>query len=1205
MLTARKVPIMNEFILFGVLILGVMYVAYRRLRGHIKSLGDEITGQRSGITKLRDANSELRAELKRIECRLNSREPESSPSSAPDSDAKDTPTSRPLSHEAVTPPPLPPSTVETAREPSRVPKVERSGPAWENATPAETPVPAAQSNVPGAVEPSVFSRIPWQDVLEKLHLLPPGKSESGETAESQLAAWWVIRIGLVLLIIAAVFFGIYVSQHTPAWLRVLTLALVSVGTIGLGARMKDKLEGFGRAIIGGGFALLYFTAFSAFALPATKVIDSPALGVMAQFAALVVAIAWSLWKKDQTVATLTLFLGFVSCGFSHSHDLDRFAMLGLVLLAATGSFLFATRGWLTPFITSLAGSWIGFGTFALLDWSRGDAPAFLYLTGTLVALTVLFESGSFVCVARGVHPPGDRLRRWLTLGNTSAAAVLGYAVTRLIYPEQLSTFYFIFAGLYFAFTGIHHLRTTDRAVTESLFLKSSALLCLGFAASFTGPVRWLAIAFQAFALLWTARRSGSRWIAVGFALVLAASVGWFWRDLIVDTPADWRWLDSFRIAGALYLVFLTAQLGFHSLWFPTGIGGANEDHHKQARGFRVAGAFVIGLSALALALNPAFPGRSDPVWFLFLLSIGMGLVSPLMRRSIPCVAAALPLLSSYIAYAALPARSSQGWAALSLGIVLIVAAFGIAEAIRRFWPDTIRGGSSARSFSLLAGLAMLLPFSHALCGMHSLSGSAGIGVFVLFPVIACAAILSRKQTTVGGLETGPLTAFQVAVGLLVLIGGSVTCESSRFFPSVLVLSGLPLLALAMRIGLRHVAVAGAIPILSGFYVFWERLLVGKGTLATDSINLVMLLVVSVGLAVIFWKKDTLPRWKQSALWCDVALHSMGVISLHLYFQNHLGEGPDIFAAALLGGVLFAVSRRFTFRTLGFVSWLPLALACYSSVVAVNWLGCGSGEVWFWGAGLLVLVHLVTADHFGMKENGSDVDAITMGFGLAFPKVMSFIAVLAWTLIASAVTENPWRAAALTGVALLCSSLWRWRKIALIGYLGLGPVSVAVCVAATVMFMGDTVRGPVWWTLMSVLITAVGLATNGVIMANAVRHVLERKITPTSVLPWFHAGIALLIAFSAFAIDRLVSENLTAVFWGLSAIVLFVSGLFAGLRAYRLTGLVGLIFCTGHIFIWDIQDTFYRIIAFFVIGLVMLAIGFLYHRFRERISALDS
>lgn len=156
-----------------------------------------------------------------------------------------------------------------------------------------------------------------------------------------------------------------------------------------------------------------------------------------------------------------------------------------------------------------------------------------------------------------------------------------------------------------------------------------------------------------------------------------------------------------------------------------------------------------------------------------------------------------------------------------------------------------------------------------------------------------------------------------------------------------------------------------------------------------------------------------------------------------------------------------------------------------------------------------------------------------------------------------------------------------------------------------MLAVDDVSKPATSILTSILLAAAGLAANGMLMASGVRCIMGRKITASSVMPWFHAAGALLVAFAACTLDRLVSDNLTAVFWGLSAILLFVSGLFAGLRAYRLTGLIGLVFCTGHIFIWDIQDTFYRIIAFFVIGLVMLAIGFLYHRFRERIAALDS
>ena len=305
--------------------------------------------------------------------------------------------------------------------------------------------------------------------------------------------------------------------------------------------MKNQLEGFGRAIIGGGFALLYFTAFAAFALPATKVIDSPTIGILAQIAALVTAIAWSLWKKDQTIATLTLLLGFISCAFSHSYDLDQFTLIGLVLLAASGAFLFAQRGWLTTFITSLIGSWCAYAIFSLLDWHHGDTPSFFFTTATLVTLTILFEASNLFSIARQTHPLTDRWRRWLILSNTSAAAVLGYSVTRLIYPDQLSTFYFIFALLYFSFTLIHYFRNTDEALTETLFLKSSALLCLGFASAFDGPVRWLAIAFQSFALLWTARRSGSRWIAHRFCagirsfhrLVLERSYNFATRHLVV------------------------------------------------------------------------------------------------------------------------------------------------------------------------------------------------------------------------------------------------------------------------------------------------------------------------------------------------------------------------------------------------------------------------------------------------------------------------------------------------------------------------------------------------------------------------------------------------------------------------------------------------------------------------------------------------
>jgi hypothetical protein len=1212
---------MNDFFSFTGLLLIVIYVVYCKLHQRIKSLENQIAAQRLIYQKLRESNRELKVEMERIEALVDSRIPTTKPKGETAVSEEATPSARAMPDELAGPPPLPPMSDSLFEEPVRAPQVvaqatqemevliaSHASPEPQVATQArQTWEDARPSGIPEESVPSLFSRIPWRDILGRLHLLPPVKSATGDTAESQLAAWWVIRVGLVLLIIAAVFFGVYVSQHTPAWLRVMVLGLVSVGTISLGSKMKDKLEGFGRAIIGGGFALLYFTAFAAYALPATKVIDSPTVGALAQFAALIAAILWSLWKRDQTVATLTLFLGFVSCGFSHSHDLDRFATMGLVLLAATGAFLFATRGWLTSFITALVGSWVGFGVFALHDGLRADSPAFFHLMGTLLALAVVFEAGNLACAARGHHAIGERLRRWLILGNTSAAALLGYGVTRMAHPDQLSTFYFILAFLYFFFTVIHHYRTTDRLVTESLFLKSSALLCLGFATAFSGPLRWLAIAFQAFALLWTARRSGSRWIGAGFVLLLGASIAWFWRDLAVDPPVAWRWLDPFRIAGVGFLVFLTVQLGIHSLWFPHGIGGKGRGQENMGRSFRVIGAFVIGVAALALSFNPVFPGNSDPVWFLLLLAFVIGFVSHFIRVAVPCVAAALPLLACYFIYAVLPQSLSQSVAALSLGATLIGTTFFVSELIRRFWPGTLGGGLEAREIMLLLGLLMLLPFSVALGGAFSVSGNAGIVIFALFPVLACFGLWHRNLALVSGKRGHLSMGIPIAIGVVIVMGGVFTCETSDFLPSALAVAGISLLALKGRADFLHLAGAAVPPILGGFFLLWQWLLMLQNRgLIHDSINVAILLSISVAFAIVLWKRIDTPRWRIVAIWGDALLHALGIFSIHLFFQKYLGEGPDFFAAGLLGLMLFAVSRRFPFRVLAGASWLPVALACFWSIHAANWQGVQSREIWFYLAGFLVLVHLVLAHDSRGKERLDGPENNTGSLELRPHEAISYVSMLAWTLIIFAVVEkHPWQTTALTGLALLGSVLWRWRGIPLIGHLGLVPLAMAFWQSGSNLLLRSDTPGSAMWILTGVLLTALGIAANGMIMASAQRHILCRKITASSPLPWFHGGSALLLVFVACVIDRLVSDNLTTVFWGLSAILLFVSGLFAGLRAYRLTGLIGLICCTVHIFIWDIQDIFYRIIAFFVIGLVMLVIGFLYHRFRERITALDS
>ncbi len=104
--------------------------------------------------------------------------------------------------------------------------------------------------------------------------------------------------------------------------------------------------------------------------------------------------------------------------------------------------------------------------------------------------------------------------------------------------------------------------------------------------------------------------------------------------------------------------------------------------------------------------------------------------------------------------------------------------------------------------------------------------------------------------------------------------------------------------------------------------------------------------------------------------------------------------------------------------------------------------------------------------------------------------------------------------------------------------------------------------------------------------------------------WLHAVGALGLLFWVALARRDALAPYATVLWGGVAIAIFVVGLFARERAYRLTGLAGLALCVPRMFFVDLDSTLYRIVAFVVLGLVLLWVGFSYHRFRHLIASPD-
>ena len=83
----------------------------------------------------------------------------------------------------------------------------------------------------------------------------------------------------------------------------------------------------------------------------------------------------------------------------------------------------------------------------------------------------------------------------------------------------------------------------------------------------------------------------------------------------------------------------------------------------------------------------------------------------------------------------------------------------------------------------------------------------------------------------------------------------------------------------------------------------------------------------------------------------------------------------------------------------------------------------------------------------------------------------------------------------------------------------------------------------------------------------------------------------------------VSGSMLTVAWGIEGIALLIAGFPLRDRVLRVSGLALFLVCILKLFLYDLRslETPYRIASFIVLGLMMLAVSWIYTRFRDRIA----
>lgn len=330
-----------------------------------------------------------------------------------------------------------------------------------------------------------------------------------EAFELRVGRVWLVRVGILILLTGIVFLGNFawtqfiVKVGAPG--KLATILLAGAGLAGLGwwvKRKREELTAYGKVLIGGGIATIYYATYAAHFVEGLRVITSPMLGGVLLMALAGIILWLANRMRSQLVAAVTVLLGFYTAAIN---PIEGFSLFSNLVLSVIAIVLLVRRQWLSVSILSMVGC---YGAFAF--WSIQNTGWFFALTVHDVSTFwtallfptcywVVFTVAAFVALAETF--PARARASFVTINNGGLFAFTAPLVATT-YPEQIWG-YALTGGL--VLLGLSRLAVwrdaEDKAFDGTYLTQGLVLISLGFLFKFSGYQLAVIFAVQSAALL--------------------------------------------------------------------------------------------------------------------------------------------------------------------------------------------------------------------------------------------------------------------------------------------------------------------------------------------------------------------------------------------------------------------------------------------------------------------------------------------------------------------------------------------------------------------------------------------------------------------------------------------------------------------------------------------------------------------------------
>ncbi len=365
----------------------------------------------AAVEMLRAEQERLQAEMRRIDQRIGELAALRK-SDAPASVAQPVP-SAPAP--ASLPPPLP----------VQIPLPPAAAPAVLAAAPPPLPLELAPVAAALAAEPvKPISQPPPPGPAPKAE--PPVDAKAPESLEMRVGSYWLVRIGVAILLTGLVFLATYLYQTITPRLgpagKIGLLYLASGALLGVGAwlarRAKEpRMQNFAAVVEAGGLAAVFFTTYAAHYFPGLQIISSPLV-------AAALLLAWSgfiIWlssrRQSQTLAAGAIAL----MGYTTAvHPMGTFSLVANLVMVLAAIGLMWRHRWSLVSYAAMAASYGGYFYWRFVQqspWSsRGE---FWIQMAFLAGYWLLFAVAGFL----GSEKEVPARRRAFLVGSTTARSL--------------------------------------------------------------------------------------------------------------------------------------------------------------------------------------------------------------------------------------------------------------------------------------------------------------------------------------------------------------------------------------------------------------------------------------------------------------------------------------------------------------------------------------------------------------------------------------------------------------------------------------------------------------------------------------------------------------------------------------------------------------------------------------------------------------